>query len=642
MRGFFNKLKRSNKVLLTIYLIGLISYIISLVFFTRSLLLLRDIETLIRMIVLGLFYVIGMLYLVFGLVCLFTKRMKTLLSFSIFIVLLVGLFSVGTIYINRFYESLGGLQIPRITLKTHLIVFNGTEINNNSRLGIIAEEEDSTTYYLANRLIEYNELDNEIIIYDDYFEMLADLAEEKIDGAFFPNNYEAMFGNIEILEDIMENIQVVLTYSKEFDNDELAVDLNLNEPFSVLLLGMDETGNADAFMVLTYNPQTLSVTMLSIPRDLYVRVTCFGNNFTKINASGSRVGCAIDTIQQLMGIDIDFYVRINFNGLVDLVDALGGITVDVSEPDFRFNRRRDCRRNDINMICGQDSQDRWGREGQYTIWIEPGENRRLDGEQALQYTRNRFQFRDGDIARGRHQQLVLNAVANELISIRNVNDLFDILNIVTYNTDTNLTTNQILSFYNVGRDILSNMRVENPIFNIQRMQLEIYDLRVFLPRARSHTWALGHFEDSLDAIIDAKKVNLGLAEAELIKTISFSVNEPFEVRPIGRGLRSGSRLELMPNLTGQTVEQVQAWARERDINVNVQNVTAGQPGYDPSIASGRVVSQSIHQNELVIIQTQLTIRVIHRPNNVPTPNPPVTTPEVPITTTTSPAPAAEE
>ena len=604
MRGFFIKLKRSNKVLLAIYLIVLIAYIISLAFFTRSLLLLNDIETTIRIISLVIFYLILFAYFLFGLVLLFLKKNAGLVVFSSFLIILITTFNFGSYYINNIYNELDQFNQERITLTSNLIALEDVQIDNTSVLGMIEDQDDIEGHVLANQLILAEKLgDNEIIFYEDYFEMIADLADEKIDGAFVPNNYRAMFGSIEDLDEIIENSVVIFSYSEEFDNDSLANDRSLTEPFTVLIVGVDANiPNGNVLMLLTYNPQTLSATMLSIPRDIYVPITCFNNNFQKINSSAGRMSCATDTIENLTGIPIDFYVKIDFFGFVDLVEALGGITVDVSTPDFQYNRRRDCR----GMICEQDSRRRWGA---YTVWIEPGEQR-LNGEQALAYVRNRAQFRDSDFARNRHQQQVLMAIASEARSIRSLNDFMDILNVVQTNIDTNLSTNQILSLYNVGRDVLRNMRNESLDFAVQRMHLEVYDLRVFLPRARSHTMALGHFQDSLDAIVHAKKVNLGLEEPEIIKTIEFSVNEPFTVRDVGRGLRSGERLELMPNLVGRSKDYVESWARARGINVTTRTVSAGSSLYNPNLSNGTVVSQSIHQNELVRIQTSLTIDVI--------------------------------
>ena len=107
---------------------------------------------------------------------------------------------------------------------------------------------------------------------------------------------------------------------------------SVTEPFTVLLLGVDSeydglsnnaAFNGDSIMLLTFNPKTLSATIFSIPRDTYVPIACNNNKSNKINsAAGYGTKCMIDTIQNLIDINIDYYVKINFKGVVDLVEAL--------------------------------------------------------------------------------------------------------------------------------------------------------------------------------------------------------------------------------------------------------------------------------------------------------------------------------
>ncbi|MGL5382871.1 MAG: LCP family protein, partial [Culicoidibacterales bacterium] len=111
------------------------------------------------------------------------------------------------------------------------------------------------------------------------------------------------------------------------------------EPFNVLLIGMDEenldTGRADSLNVATINPQMQTMQMTSIPRDTYVEIPCKNNLKDKITHAHAYGGttCTIETVELLLDTQIDFYVKINFNGFVDVIDAIGGIEVNV--PDLR-------------------------------------------------------------------------------------------------------------------------------------------------------------------------------------------------------------------------------------------------------------------------------------------------------------------
>lgn len=83
------------------------------------------------------------------------------------------------------------------------------------------------------------------------------------------------------------------------------------------------SSNSDTLIVVTFNPDTLTATMLSIPRDSYVPISCNGNAKSKITHAGWQgVSCVENTIENFLDIDIDYYVKLNFKGLVGLVDAL--------------------------------------------------------------------------------------------------------------------------------------------------------------------------------------------------------------------------------------------------------------------------------------------------------------------------------
>src|SRR5699024_1849850 len=133
--------------------------------------------------------------------------------------------------------------------------------------------------------------------------------------------------------------------------------------------------------------------------------------------------CMMDTIENYFDVTIDYYAKINFKGLVSLVDTLGGITVEVPQD-----------------LCTDNSN----REGQ--VCINAGVQT-LNGEQALVLARNRKQLAAGDLDRGLNQQLVIEGILNKVKDMKSINQVMDVLNTVTNNLDTNFTEQQILSFY---------------------------------------------------------------------------------------------------------------------------------------------------------------------------------------------------
>ena len=172
-------------------------------------------------------------------------------------------------------------------------------------------------------------------------------------------------------------------------------------------------------MLITFNPTTLNSTILSIPRDTYVPISCFsGKRKNKItHAAWYGEDCMINTIQDFTGITIDYYVKINFKGVVKLVDTLGGIEVDVP---FSF--------------CEQNSNREWGEN---TVYVEEG-LQTLNGEQALALDRNRHpnpsmcsskwtNYTSNDFIRGQNQQLVVKALLNKVKDIRSLDTVYELL-----------------------------------------------------------------------------------------------------------------------------------------------------------------------------------------------------------------------
>ena len=627
MKVFMSKLKKTNKLLLTIYLVIAIEYIISLVFFTKSLLLLVGIETIFRILVLALFYIIFTTYLIAGIALLFTKNTKKFAIISVIITVLVPILAVGAYTINSFYKEIDAISKEMVTYTGKLIALKEKKITSDSTLAMINDPKDIEGNILAKKIIEKENLKNEIKEYDDYLEMIALLYDEEVDGVFVPNNYIILFSSEDLFENLGADTYVVYTYAEERVNEDNIVinDKDLTEPFTILLVGVDSatesrlSDNADTIMLLTFNPHTLNATVFSIPRDTYVPIACRNNAYAKINSSAVRgISCVIDTVEALTGIDIDYYVTINFTGVVDLVEALGGITVDIEAPNFNINHGHDCK----GIICEQDSKRKWGEN---TIFIKPG-IQDLNGEQALAYARNRGQYIGSDFARNRHQQQIIEQVARKSKSIRSLDKFQEILGILSKNMDTNMSTNKILSFYNLGKSIIFSSKSDNDFISVEKTYLETYNLPVYLTNIRAFTSAQGHYKSSLDEIVKAMKVNLGLEKQELIKTFSYSFDENYEVRVLGKSKRDNNRLETLPNFTGKAKSDIESWCNARNIIVNYESVNEGSTRYNPLYPSGYVIDQSVHHGVLMASSSisNITIYVMNNTSkNTPIMPPPV-------------------
>ena len=296
--------------------------------------------------------------------------------------------------------------------------------------------------------------------------------------------------------------------------------------------------------------------MFSIPRDMYVPIACNHNRYNKINSSaGYGSSCVINTVQQLTDIEIDYYVKMNFTGVVQLIDALGGVTVDVEEPDFAYDK------DHKGMVCEQNSKREFGDK---LVCIKPGVQK-LNGEEALAYARCRHLFATGDIARNQHQQQVIEAAAQKLKTIRTIEDFEKILDAVSRNLETNITQEQIMSFYEVGKDMLLSSNSNSTALSIRKTYLAYYSLPIFQPWSDRYTSALGYYPGSLKAITDLMKENLGKTKPKPVKTFKISYNEDYTTPLVGYGITTGEKLERMPSHIGQNKTAVETWCAERSI-----------------------------------------------------------------------------
>ncbi|HDR7790991.1 LCP family protein [Bacillus cereus group sp. Bc252] len=215
---------------------------------------------------------------------------------------------------------------------------------------------------------------------------------------------------------------------------------------SVLVMGVDESdvrgkeyGEAirtDALLLATFNKDSKTVKLLSIPRDTYtyIPIEKKKDKITHAHAFGSAKNrknggpqASIDAVEKLMNVPVDYFVKFNFKSFIKIVDDLGGIEVDVP---VEFTE--------------QDSND-----NAEAIHLEKGVQK-LNGEEALALARTRHI--DSDAMRGQRQQLVIEAILKKLTSVGSVTKVGNIIDDINGQFVTNLTFDDMLSFYKYGSD----------------------------------------------------------------------------------------------------------------------------------------------------------------------------------------------
>ena len=439
--------------------------------------------------------------------------------FALFVMLIfvtINIFAANLI--GEAYGSLDSINKKSITYSTYLVALKSSEMNTiedvtNQNIGMLNDTLSIDNYMIAKELIEEHKLEdtNTIQDYEDVAIMLHDLYNHKIDAMLISSNYKEMFATTEGYENIANELKVIASKDKKMKKDQIETvntEKSVDKPFTILLMGVDSEkdglkknayANGDSLILITFNPDTYNTTMMSIPRDSYLPIACRNNQKNKLTHAGwYGTDCMMKTIENTFDIPIDYYVKINFKGVVGLVDALGGIEVDVPK-----------------KLCTDDSN----RQG--TICIDKG-HQTLDGEHALVFARNRYDLAQGDIDRGYNQQTLIKAMINKVTTIRNINTVLDILDTVSNNLDTNLTTTEILSFYNIFKEIITSTNYQDgDALNIEQLKLVGNGKMIYYKNLKQKLWNYILEEDSIEAVSKTMKINLGLEEVDMIKTFNF-------------------------------------------------------------------------------------------------------------------------
>ncbi len=223
--------------------------------------------------------------------------------------------------------------------------------------------------------------------------------------------------------------QVELTRGDRSEMRQVPVNPS-KDNISILFLGVDDRdgntqGRTDALVLATFNKQAGTVKLLSIPRDSRVEIVG-KDRFDKINHAHAFGGLdmTVATVENLLNIPVDYFVKLNFDAFVEIIDSLDGIEVDVP---YAFSE--------------QDSHDRQG-----AIQLNQG-LQTLSGEEALAYARMRKQDPLGDIGRGERQQQILEAIIKKSASFSSITKFDDVMKSVEENLSTNLSFGNLLALH---------------------------------------------------------------------------------------------------------------------------------------------------------------------------------------------------
>lgn len=277
----------------------------------------------------------------------------------------------------------------------------------------------------------------EFITTDNITELKDSFLENDFEGMLIENSMLAMINESD--ENFEEEYKVIYEFSLDVEIEDIANEVDITQDaFNIYISGIDTYGSvssvsrSDVNMVITVNPTTHKILITSIPRDYYV--TLAGKNAKdKLTHAGIYgIETSVATLENLLNIKINYYVKVNFTSLIDIVDALGGVSV---YSNYSFT-----------------SKDGYSYSKGYN---------NVNGARALSFVREREAFNGGDRVRIQNQAAMIEALINKAISPSIITKYTSLLSALDGSFITNLNTNDITEFIKKQIDEMPEWEIEN-------------------------------------------------------------------------------------------------------------------------------------------------------------------------------------
>lgn len=318
---------------------------------------------------------------------------------------------------------------------------------SGKKIGIQNANDATNANFVKENLAKEPELKNVTYVEEiDYSSLYQKLQSGELDGLIITDYYFKTLLK-ENYPTIEEDIFILKSYQKEKD-----VSLNTStkdiryEPFTVYLAGVDEgddpsiNARSDVNIVLIVNPLANHIEMVSIPRDSFVPNPALHNTSDKLTHLGlNGVENSMRGIEQVIGFEIDYYVKLNFFSVIDIIDAIGEIEVDVPV-----------------SFCEQDENRSFAEED--LICLNEGVQK-VNGKQALAFARHRKSYTD--IMRGKAQQEVISGIINALTTASGATHINDVMKIAPKSVSTNMPMEQVTNFISAQLDNLKPWTIES-------------------------------------------------------------------------------------------------------------------------------------------------------------------------------------
>ena len=354
------------------------------------------------------------------------------------------LLTLGSCFGGYYISKTGSLLSSITNVTKHakntvsVVVKQSSDVKNKSQLNGVSVGTLRNIGTQGSKKV-LKELSNEGIVleqkeYDSLSALLEGFYNGEVESIIINEASRSQILDMESYADFDNNTRVVYQTSYKVENTDKAKSVTdiTSKPFNVLISGsdtrggFDENGRSDVIMVATVNPKTSTILLTSVPRDFYVTTACDAGDgcmqgaLDKITHTGIHgTNTTKRTVEQLLGIEINYTFKVGFDAVTELVDAVGGVDVTVA-PGYAVD----------HFAC------------MYNLSVHEGVNH-LNGEQALAFARERYAYSEGDRQRTKNQQLVLMGIVDKVTSPAIVTNYASIMDAMANTFSTTMSSDEI-------------------------------------------------------------------------------------------------------------------------------------------------------------------------------------------------------
>lgn len=434
------------------------------------------------------------------------NKIKTILSIVSIITII--LYSVLSVYIKKTYNFIEQIVDDGYIIENYSVI-----TLNNNKYNNLKDLENKTIGYYKNGTTGIEEalekLNEETTILNkelkNHTMLIENLYNEQIESIIIEESYRPIIE--ETTPDFNEKTKVIYKIEIKRKKDEIVKNVDVkNETFNMYISGIDMYGNissvsrSDVNIVATVNPQTHQILLISIPRDYYVQLDGTDGYKDKLTHAGIYgIDKSVKTIENLLDIEINYYIKVNFSSVEKMIDTLGGVDV-YSEYSF----------------IGYENST-----------FKQGFNR-VNGKQGLEFARTRKTVEGGDRTRGENQEALIQAILNKAISKEIITKYSSILNSLNGTFQTNMPMDKIT-------DLIKKQINDMSKWTVTSISLDGYD-------ASRYTYSYGGaplyvMEPDENSIIEAQQKIKEITDGEIFEgsykeNISGKVNIPVTIATI--------------------------------------------------------------------------------------------------------------